>query len=373
MVKPASRVAWLLALTLSATSCGTASDGTGPTVLDNDAGALFCNVPRAELAFVLVPNAILSLANPPFVTPGHVDASYVAGSDRVVGLVIDDVPIAVPLNVLRFHEVVNLERGGLRLAVTYCPLTGSSLAFDRSGVGGAELRVSGILHHNNLVMFDSSDEPTFFTQMMRGAATCGPGARTGASLPLIPSFEMRWDAWQSLHPNTSVVSEQTGGLADYDVNPHVEYERPDNPLLLVPFPIDPRRPPKERILGIPTGGDGGPAFPFEKLRRSERLAISALNGSVVVLWDRSAEAAFAFSTQLDGEELGFVTTATGFADVATRSEWSLDGVAVAGPLAGRRLEQITDAYVSFWLLGPPSTLRRSCGTAQESASGPPEP
>ena len=335
-------------LTLSAPSCEAGSNGTGPTAGNDDGGGLFCNVPSAELAFVLAPNAILSLADPPFVTPDHVDASYVAAGDRVVGLVIDDVPIAVPLNVLRFHEVVNLERGGLRLAVTYCPLTGSSLAFDRSGVGGAELRVSGILHHNNLVMFDQSDDPTFFTQMMLGAATCGPGVRTGASLPLIPSFEMRWDAWRRLHPNTSVVSEQTGGLADYDVNPHAQYERIDNPFLLVPFPVDPRRPPKERVLGIPTGGDGGPAFPFEKLRRSERLAISTLNGSVVVLWDRTAEAAFAFSTELDGEELGFVTTTTGFADVVTRSDWSLDGIAVAGPLAGRRLEPIKDAYVSFW-------------------------
>ena len=203
--------------------------------------------------------------------------------------------------------------------------------------------MSGILHNNNLVMFDSSDEPTFFTQIMRGAATCGPGARTGASLPLIPSFEMRWDAWQRVHPNTSVVSEQTGGLGDYRVNPHVQYESPDNPLLLVPFPIDPRRPPKERILGLSVGGDGGPAFPFEELRRSERLAVSALNGSVVVLWDRTAEAAFAFSTELDGEELAFVATETGFADVATGSEWSLDGLAVAGPLAGRRLELLEEA------------------------------
>lgn len=335
-------------LTLSATSCGAGSEGTGPTVAEDDVGVLFCNVPRAELAFVLVPDAILALADPPFVPPDHVDASYVADSDRVVGLVIDDVPIAVPLNVLRVHEVVNLERGGLRLAVTYCPLTGSSLAFDRSGVGGAELRVSGILHKSNLVMFDSSDDPTFFTQMMRGAATCGPGARSGASLPLIPSFEMRWDAWRRLHPNTVVVSEQTGASGDYRSNPNVEYERLDNANLIVPLPIDPRRPPKELILGIPTGGDGGPAFPFGELRRSGRLAVSALNGSVVVLWDRTAEAAFAFSTELDGEELGFVATATGFADAATGSEWTLDGRAVAGPLAGRSLEPIVDAYVSFW-------------------------
>ena len=232
--------------------------------------------------------------------------------------------------------------------MTYCPLTGSSLVFDRSGVGGAELGVSGVLHHNNLVMFDRADDPSFFTQMWRGAATCGPAAAAGTRLPLSPSVEMRWDAWRRLHPNTVVVSRDTGHPFGYTTNPNLEYERIDNPLLLIPAPIDARRPPKERVLGIPAGGNGGTAFPFEELKRRERLAIPTLNGSIVVFWDRSAEAAVAFSTELDGERLGFVATGRGYADTATGSDWTLDGLAVAGPLVGRRLSPIVDAYVSFW-------------------------
>jgi hypothetical protein len=38
---------------------------------------------------------------------------------------------------------VNLDIGGSQLAVTHCPLTGSSMAFDRSAVGGADPNRSG--------------------------------------------------------------------------------------------------------------------------------------------------------------------------------------------------------------------------------------
>jgi hypothetical protein len=37
-----------------------------------------------------------------------------------------------------------------------------------------------------------------------------------------------------------------------------------------------------------------------------------------------------------------------FVDVETGSEWSVEGKALSGPLAGQRFEMIPEAYVSFW-------------------------
>jgi hypothetical protein len=93
----------------------------------------------------------------------------------------------------------------------------------------------------------------------------------------------------------------------------------------------------KRVLRIPLGGDGGLACPFEELRRRERRAISVLNGSRVVFWDRSAEAAIVFSSRVDGQELSFTTIGTRFVDVETGSEWRFDGLAASGPFTGRRL------------------------------------
>ena len=38
----------------------------------------------------------------------------------------------------------------------------------------------------------------------------------------------------------------------------------------------------------------------------------------------------------------------GVIDEETGSEWSLEGVAIAGPLEGTRLTHVVEAYVSYW-------------------------
>lgn len=318
---------------------------------ENTDDETFCTVPSSELASVLVPEAIPAIEDPPLVEPDHPEASYVDDDERVIGLLVDGKPIALPLNVMRRHEVANLTIGGTRVAVSYCPLTGSTLVFDRAAVGGVELGVSGLLHHNNLVVYDRQDPASFFTQMRRGAAVCGPRARTGTRLTLLPSLELRWSAWTRLHPGTVVVSNELDPLIDrgsYDSNPFVEYERIDNPDVRIPMEIDPRRLPKERVLGIPLSGDGGPVFPFEAMRGADRRAIMTVHGAAVVFWDESAEAAVAYSTELDGRALSFTATDAGYVDDETGSTWRLDGLALSGPLAGERLKQIPDAFVSFW-------------------------
>ena len=89
-----------------------------------------------------------------------------------------------------------------------------------------------------------------------------------------------WEAWRALHPQTLVVSERTGFPRNYRVNPNIEYEQPGNAGTLFPLQHDPRRPPKERVLGIAVGGDGGPALPFGELSRFARAAVP-VGGHVV--------------------------------------------------------------------------------------------
>jgi hypothetical protein len=92
---------------------------------------------------------------------GHPDAQYVdeyaklAAGDpdspepRVVGLVVDGTPIAVPHNILWWHEIVNADLGGRRLTISYCPLTGSALAFDATAAQTQRFGVSGLIFQNN--------------------------------------------------------------------------------------------------------------------------------------------------------------------------------------------------------------------------------
>lgn len=336
-----------LGLLLAAVACDASSPLAGADPAEED--GVFCRAPSAELTFIVGRDGIPALTDPTFVSPDHPDASYLEDEDGVIALLLDGEPLAFPLKILRWHENVNLNRAGAQLAVSYCPLTGTALTFDRSALGGAELGISGLLFRNNVVLYDRVDEPSFFPQMTH-SAECGPLAESGRVLPMVASWEIRWDAWKRLHPNTVALSADTGFPRPYDVPPDAEYERIDNADVLVSVPIDPRLPPKERVLGLPLGLDGGSAFPFEELKRSERLAISIVQDGTagVVFWERDAEAALPFFVEVDGVESSFTVTSDGFVDSSTGSLWRIDGLAVDGPLTGRRLTPMPNAYVAFW-------------------------
>ncbi len=277
------------------------------------------------------------------------DVSFLNGSNRVIGMLVDGQAVAVPHIILWWHEIVNFNFANLGVAVTYCPLTGSSMAFDRAAIGGGEFGVSGLLFQNNLTMYDRTDRESLWPQMNREAG-CGP--RTGAALTMLPVMEMTWDGWKALYPDTRVVSEQTGFLRNYTPSgyPYGNYETPSNGSLIFPMQIDGRREPKERVLGIPDG-DGGIAFPFFALDAAGpfRAVHSTVGGlDVVVFWDRAKAGATAFRPRAGTRDLTFEARENGLFDTETGSRWQLDGVAVEGLLSGERLEPVDDAYVAFW-------------------------
>jgi hypothetical protein len=293
-------------------------------------------------------DGIPALTDPPLVGPTADEADYLADSSRVIGLLVGDTPLAVPHNILWRHEIINLnDWAGRPIAVTYCPLTGSSLAFDRSAVDGAEFGVSGLLLDNNLVMFDRRDDESLWPQMIRGAR-CGPA--TGTRLEMIPVVEMRWNRWKALHPETQVLSRETGHRFSYGPRsyPYGPYEQIDNESLLYEeTPIDGRRPPKERVLGIPAGLEGGVALPFRALDNgaAARVVEVAVGGrTAVVFWDRAAQGAMAF----EAPTASFTVTDGQIVDDETGSVWTVEGRAVDGPREGERLTPIREAYVAFW-------------------------
>ena len=293
-------------------------------------------------------DGIPALTDPPLVGPDEV--AYLADTDRVIGFMVEGQPVAVPHNILWNHEIANFNFPSIQLAVTFCPLTGSSMVFDRAAIGGGEFGGSGLLFQNNLTMYDRTTSESIWPQMGR-LAVCGP--RLGASLRMVPVIEMTWSGWKALHPDTKVASDETGfgwsyTAADY---PYGNYEAPDNDGLLFPMEIDRRRGPKERLLGIPDDRRGGTAFPFFELDEAgpvRALQASVAGKSVVVFWDRAAQGAMAFEPRLDGQPMTFEVREGRIVDVGTESTWRLDGLAIDGPLAGTRLEPIAEAFVSFW-------------------------
>ena len=177
--------------------------GNADSASDTPSGPSTCDLDPSYLSLTAAAkDGIAALSNPYWVTADHpTDLSFLSDSDRVVGFTVDEQAYAVPVNILRPHEIANVTfettNGALDLAVTHCPLTGTSMVFDRAPAGGAEFGVSGILYQSNLVMYDRNTDESLWPQMM-GQARCGPAQ--GTTLPLFPFIEMRWDSWVDLYP-----------------------------------------------------------------------------------------------------------------------------------------------------------------------------
>ena len=299
-------------------------------------------------------DGIPALTDPRFVAleEGEEDLLYLDESDRVIGIEIGGEWLAIPHNVMYRHEIVNLNRGSEQVAVTYCPLTGSALAFDRTPLGGVEFGVSGLLYQANLIMYDRSDDDSLWPQMA-GVAGCGP--REGEALVRHPVFEMTWGGFKALHPDSRAVGISSAQRETYSRNPYGSaYEDPDNPNYLG-FPIprsDDRRAPKERVLGFPADGRNGPqAFPFQWMADQGDRWVTELDfggAPAIVMWDAALEAAVGVRPVASGRRLTFEVRDGAIIDAETGSVWSVGGQAVAGPLRGERLQLVAEAHVAFW-------------------------
>ncbi len=271
----------------------------------------------------------------------------------MIGIEVGGKYIAIPHNILWWHEILNLDLPEGKFLVTYCPLTGSAIAFDRSAVAGIEFGVSGLLFRNNLVMFDRSSPESLWPQMM-GTGVCGP--RKGAALTRLTVTEMTWRAWQDLHPDTEVVSSETGWSRDYTLYPYGDYEELDTPPFL-PQQFDRSRQPKERVMGIEGRNGAILALPFLELDRlgTRGVVNTEVDGEpFLVVWDRQAKSAVTFSripvnsAGVSGDPLTFRVETGSIFDNETGSEWTITGRAVAGELTGSVLPGHPQAMIAFW-------------------------
>ncbi len=326
-------------------------DPTTPTI--NPTDPLVCDWdPQFLVDSGVGRDGIPALSDPVFlpIEPRLDEIAYFRPTDRVIAFESAGEWLVIPLNIMWRHEIVNLPEA----VVTYCPLTGSALAYSRLSTGGAELGVSGLLYQANLVMYDRNDPEQSLWPQMYSEARCGP--RAGQDLQRLPLIEMPWEQWIALHPESKVLA-LTPAMFDptrYFANPYGDdYADPDNDDFVgYPLPEDTRRPPKELVLGLPDDGTGPQAFPFLAMAAVGDMAVfeTEYDGEpAVVFWDGTRETAMAYRPVTGGAPTAFQVAQGGFLDDGG-TVWAVDGTPVGGTFAGtsRSLRPITDAHLAFW-------------------------
>lgn len=158
---------------------------------------------RADHSLAFQQGACERVCIPAIVQPRFTREAYLQSDDLVVGFVEGRDARAYPIQVLVWHEIVNDLVGGKPVAITYCPLCGSSIAYEREVQGRVlTLQTSGMLYRNDLVMLD--DETRSLWPQLLGEAAEGP--LHGTKLEVLPSTVATWAEWQAAHPGTKLLA-----------------------------------------------------------------------------------------------------------------------------------------------------------------------
>ena len=353
-------------------AAGTATAGEdSPSALDDPAHPGFPD-PLIDLDDLLSggppPDGIPSIDDPLFQPVSEVN--WLDDNEPVLALTIDGQTKAYPIRIMTWHEIVNDQLAGVPVAVTYCPLCNSGVAFERTVSGEATtFGVSGKLYADNLVMYDRLTESLW--PQLTGQASVG--VLTGTQLESIPVGAVGWRQFREEHPDAQVLSRSTGQDRDYLTNPYVGYDDPDSePLFALPTDPDSRLPVKARVVGV---GDGKTAVAVSRELLAERGVQNVDVGSDrVVLWHAPGQVSAldteaipdgaeigsvaAFTAEANGQALNFTPAGVGtFRDQQTGSTWNLFGRAVSGPLAGEQLTAVEhlDTFWFAWVAFQPET------------------
>lgn len=188
--------------------------------------------------------------------------------DRVLGVALNGIARAYPVRILNWHEVVNDRFGARAVAITYCPLCGTGMAFAAPTGGAFDARpdfgVSGLLYNSDVLLYDRATE-SLWSQILQTAVS---GPMKGTRLQAVTLSHTSWADWRSRHPGTEVLSTDTGFDRDYGRDPYAGYDRVPRLMFDVQHRDDRLRL-KDWVLGVEVAGQYK-AYPFSVLERATK-------------------------------------------------------------------------------------------------------
>ena len=169
------------------------------------------SVPVSQIHWGGVPrDGIPSIERPKFLAAA--EAKAVRKSDRVLGVFRNGVAKAYPIRILERHEVVNDQFGADAVVVTYCPLCFSGMSFlVDSQTTQLTFGVSGLLYNSDVLLYDRQTG-SLWSQIMSQAIS---GPLKGVKLEAVATAHTSWHEWSERHPDTLVLSTDTGYRINY--------------------------------------------------------------------------------------------------------------------------------------------------------------
>ena len=292
-------------------------------------------------------DGIPALSNPIFVSLDQI--SYLSDEDLVIGFSHDGEYRAYPHNILDWHEIINDDLKGAKIAITYCPLTGTGIAWDRV-IQGTETTfgVSGLLYNSNLIPYDRHTDSNWSQINLN----CVNGVLKGERARTHQVLETTWKTWKEMYPNSMVMTTNTGFSRNYANYPYGDYRTNNEKFLFPVSPSDERIPSKERVLAL-IDDNKAKVYRFSNFEGGTKILIDNFNeNGIVVIGDKEKNFMVAYKTRLDGSaNLAFELAVEANKPIIFRdnkgNKYNLLGNVIEGPDKGLSLYSTT-SFMAYW-------------------------
>ena len=177
------------------------------------------------------------------------DIGYLEDEHIVFGISVNGDARAYPKRILAWHEMFVDVVGGVPVAGVYCTLCGTVILYhtERDGVNHV-LGTSGFLYRSNKLMYDQATQSLWST--MRGTPVVGPLAGKGIVLDRGSVVTTTWGEWRRRHPDTKVLSLDTGHTRNYEEGAaYRDYFATDDLMFQVPA-LDTRLKNKDEVFTV---------------------------------------------------------------------------------------------------------------------------
>lgn len=306
------------------------------------------------------------------------DANLSSSDDDIMFVVIfPDGPRIYPQRIMVWHQVVNEVIDDVAYTVTYCPISGTLMAYN-AYLDGLNLifDIEGRLYDGNSVLMDRNSGSLWLQET--GMAFEGP--LLGRGLPLLPVFWTTWGAAKRVYPDAPVLARPAGNKP-YGRDPYGSYHHSNsyytNDRLIYPVQrVDRRFPRKTPMLCLEYEGY---LLGIDVAYVKKKGAVNFFAGphALLAAHDPKLDVIRVFNRRVWTEPFLFIPSYGKLMDLATRSIWDPGtGIALEGNMKGASMPQYYGGYsmwFSWYSINPETLVVPGEGDVPENLLSPAPP
>ena len=275
----------------------------------------------------------------------------ISDNKLVIGVVIDSVASAYPIQLIGYHHQVVDTMNGHPIMVTYCTVCRTGRIYSLIVNGKQEtFRLVGMDHFN--AMFEDATTKSWWRQ---STGECIAGPLKGYKLKEFKSEQLILSAWVRIHPNTQIL--QPDPLFKEEFEQMDTYDKGISRGDLTKRDTTSWKN-KSWVLGIQDGANAK-TYDWNQLTKHRIIQDSLPNNPIVILLENDTVSFHAYSRVVNKEILIFHKKQDSIWDVNTGSKWNYEGVCVDGKLKGNMLKSVRcyQEFLHSWEFFHPQSIR----------------